>query len=339
MRSEAGSPIEKWCSDRSVCAPPVPRGVDLDLAHAVGLRAGRAHAGILPNHRVRVRRLDAGICPTGRLLFMDASLVAKLRAIPIFADLDDEALARVGAVVTEFEAPAGHVLTQPGQEGSGMFILEEGTVTVELPPARSSRSSRGSSSASWRSSLRGSRGPPACRRRRPSAAWRWRAATSPRSWRPSPTSRSRCSRCSPAGSRTSRAPPDPHGDVRRRHRRSGRARRLGGVPSRIAWPERGRLRTVDAGGRSDRSFERRVPRVLHQHVPRGRGARQHRDDGAVPRRSPASTPVSAAPACCSCIPRRRGRRALVGGAPEPAGHRDRVVRARSIRQGVPLVLA
>ncbi len=64
---------------------------------------------------------------------MDDTLVAKLRAIPIFADLDDDALARVGAVVTEFEAPAGHVLTQPGQEGSGMFLLEEGAVTVELP--------------------------------------------------------------------------------------------------------------------------------------------------------------------------------------------------------------
>jgi CRP/FNR family cyclic AMP-dependent transcriptional regulator len=64
---------------------------------------------------------------------MDGTLVEKLRAIPIFADLDDEALLRVGAVVTEFEAPAGHVLTQRGQEGSGMFILEEGTVSVELP--------------------------------------------------------------------------------------------------------------------------------------------------------------------------------------------------------------
>ena len=64
---------------------------------------------------------------------MDATLVAKLRTIPIFADLDNEALARVGAVVTEFEAPAGHVLTQTGQEGSGMFILEEGIVSVELP--------------------------------------------------------------------------------------------------------------------------------------------------------------------------------------------------------------
>jgi CRP/FNR family transcriptional regulator, cyclic AMP receptor protein len=69
----------------------------------------------------------------GRLPRMDATMAAKLRAIPIFADLDDNALARVGAVVTEFEAPAGHVLTQPGQEGSGMFVLEEGSVAVEIP--------------------------------------------------------------------------------------------------------------------------------------------------------------------------------------------------------------
>jgi len=63
---------------------------------------------------------------------MDETLAAKLRAIPIFAGLDDSAIALLGTVVTEFEAPAGHVLTQPGQEGSGMFVLEEGTVTVEL---------------------------------------------------------------------------------------------------------------------------------------------------------------------------------------------------------------
>lgn len=63
---------------------------------------------------------------------MDETLVAKLRVIPIFAGLDDSAVALLGTVVTELEAPAGHVLTQPGQDGSGMFVLEEGTVTVEL---------------------------------------------------------------------------------------------------------------------------------------------------------------------------------------------------------------
>jgi CRP/FNR family cyclic AMP-dependent transcriptional regulator len=64
---------------------------------------------------------------------MDERTVARLRAIPIFADLDAEALERIADVVTEFEAAAGHVLTQAGQEGSGVFILEEGSVAVELP--------------------------------------------------------------------------------------------------------------------------------------------------------------------------------------------------------------
>lgn len=58
--------------------------------------------------------------------------MSKLREIPIFADLDDDALQHIAAVATEFEVPAGHVLVQPGQEGSGMFILQEGSVVVEL---------------------------------------------------------------------------------------------------------------------------------------------------------------------------------------------------------------
>ena len=64
---------------------------------------------------------------------MDDSLSAKLRGVSIFSDLGDDAIARIAALVTEFEAPAGHVLTQPGQEGAGMFFLEEGSVSVQLP--------------------------------------------------------------------------------------------------------------------------------------------------------------------------------------------------------------
>ena len=64
---------------------------------------------------------------------MDRGNIPKLRAIPIFAGLDDDALERIAGVVTEFEASAGHVLVQPGQEGAGMFVLEEGSVTVEPP--------------------------------------------------------------------------------------------------------------------------------------------------------------------------------------------------------------
>jgi CRP-like cAMP-binding protein len=63
---------------------------------------------------------------------MDSGDILKLRAIPIFTDLDDDALQRIAAVATEFDAPSGHVLVQPRQEGSGMFILEEGSVVVEL---------------------------------------------------------------------------------------------------------------------------------------------------------------------------------------------------------------
>lgn len=58
--------------------------------------------------------------------------IEALRAIPIFADLDDAALARVANVATEFDVPAGHVLVQPGQEGAGLFILEDGQAEVEL---------------------------------------------------------------------------------------------------------------------------------------------------------------------------------------------------------------
>jgi len=63
-----------------------------------------------------------------RSLVMD-----RLSAIPLFSEVEPESLERVADLVTEFEAPAGHVLVQPGQPGAGMFVLEEGTVSVELP--------------------------------------------------------------------------------------------------------------------------------------------------------------------------------------------------------------
>jgi CRP-like cAMP-binding protein len=62
-----------------------------------------------------------------------AHRLERLRAIPLFADLDEAALERIASVATEFEAPAGHVLVQPYDAGSGMFVIEEGTVIVEAP--------------------------------------------------------------------------------------------------------------------------------------------------------------------------------------------------------------
>jgi CRP-like cAMP-binding protein len=59
--------------------------------------------------------------------------IEKVRGIPLFAELNDETLARVAGLFSEVEAPAGQVIVEHGHAGSGMFLLEEGTVSVELP--------------------------------------------------------------------------------------------------------------------------------------------------------------------------------------------------------------
>jgi CRP-like cAMP-binding protein len=59
--------------------------------------------------------------------------VETLRSIPLFADLSEESLESILEYASEFEAQRGHVLVQPNQPGSGLFIIEEGVVEVELP--------------------------------------------------------------------------------------------------------------------------------------------------------------------------------------------------------------
>lgn len=59
--------------------------------------------------------------------------LANLRKVPLFAELSDEVLQHVVECATEFEASEGHVLVQPNVPGTGLFIIEEGSVTVELP--------------------------------------------------------------------------------------------------------------------------------------------------------------------------------------------------------------
>jgi CRP-like cAMP-binding protein len=59
--------------------------------------------------------------------------LSNLRKVPLFAELSDEVLIHVVECATEFEAAEGHVLVQPNHPGAGLFIIEEGTVTVELP--------------------------------------------------------------------------------------------------------------------------------------------------------------------------------------------------------------
>lgn len=57
--------------------------------------------------------------------------VSRLRQIPLFAELADDALARVAELGSEIEAPAGTVLAMADEPGTGMFVVEEGRVVVE----------------------------------------------------------------------------------------------------------------------------------------------------------------------------------------------------------------
>jgi CRP-like cAMP-binding protein len=59
--------------------------------------------------------------------------IGELRGIPLFSELPDEPLEQIVGLLTEASVPAGYVLMQQGQPGSGLLIIEEGTVVVERP--------------------------------------------------------------------------------------------------------------------------------------------------------------------------------------------------------------
>jgi CRP-like cAMP-binding protein len=65
-----------------------------------------------------------------------SSLRDRLRALPLFADLDDDELQTLSAAASELEAPAGQMLIERGRPGSGLFILETGQAVVEAPEGR-----------------------------------------------------------------------------------------------------------------------------------------------------------------------------------------------------------
>ena len=56
----------------------------------------------------------------------------ELRALPPLAGMSDEGLARVAACAAELVAEAGQVIAVADDPGSGMFVIREGTVCVEL---------------------------------------------------------------------------------------------------------------------------------------------------------------------------------------------------------------
>ena len=61
-----------------------------------------------------------------------AERVERLRSISLFSSLDDEALGLVASVAVDVDIPAGRVITEPKQPGSGMFAIEDGRAEVQL---------------------------------------------------------------------------------------------------------------------------------------------------------------------------------------------------------------
>ncbi|HXG76610.1 MAG TPA: cyclic nucleotide-binding domain-containing protein [Gaiellaceae bacterium] len=56
----------------------------------------------------------------------------ELRAIPLFSDLSEAGLERLASVAGELRGEEGQVLALPGDPGSGMYVVVEGTVSVEM---------------------------------------------------------------------------------------------------------------------------------------------------------------------------------------------------------------
>jgi CRP-like cAMP-binding protein len=56
----------------------------------------------------------------------------ELRAIPLFSGLSDAGLERLAAASAEIECEPGQVLALPGDPGSGMYVVLDGKVSVEV---------------------------------------------------------------------------------------------------------------------------------------------------------------------------------------------------------------
>jgi CRP-like cAMP-binding protein len=56
----------------------------------------------------------------------------ELRAIPLFEGLSEAGLERLVASSAEIECEPGQVLALPGDPGSGMYVVLDGTVSVEV---------------------------------------------------------------------------------------------------------------------------------------------------------------------------------------------------------------
>ena len=63
----------------------------------------------------------------------EATLVTRLRSMPLFAALSPAGPERVTARGTQVDVPKGMLLMERAHPGSGVFVILEGTAAVELP--------------------------------------------------------------------------------------------------------------------------------------------------------------------------------------------------------------
>jgi CRP-like cAMP-binding protein len=58
--------------------------------------------------------------------------IEELRSLPLLAGMSPAGLARISASAADLEADDGQVLALQDDPGSGMYVIREGTVAVEL---------------------------------------------------------------------------------------------------------------------------------------------------------------------------------------------------------------
>ena len=63
----------------------------------------------------------------------DKERLDRLRSVSLFAEVGDDGLQRILDCANEFDAPAGQVLAEVRMAGAGLFVIEEGTVVVDVP--------------------------------------------------------------------------------------------------------------------------------------------------------------------------------------------------------------
>jgi CRP/FNR family cyclic AMP-dependent transcriptional regulator len=56
---------------------------------------------------------------------------ARLKRLPVFADLDDEALGHIASLAAEVSVPEGKELVREGDYSYDVLVIEEGTARVE----------------------------------------------------------------------------------------------------------------------------------------------------------------------------------------------------------------